>query len=110
MGADAVLVCDAPDEAMKQSVASARPGGRVGYVGVPVSGSSLPVRELFSRNVGLVGGVAPVRAYLPELLADVLAGHLEPGRVFDRTLPLDQAADGYRAMDDRSAIKVLLQP
>ncbi len=110
IGADSVLECVGTDEAMQQSVASARPGGRVGYVGVPVSGSSLPVRALFGRNVGLVGGVAPVRAYLPELLDDVLSGAIDPGRVFDRTLPLADVADGYRAMDDRSAIKVLLRP
>ena len=110
IGADSVLECVGTDEAMQQSVASARPGGRVGYVGVPVSGSSLPVRALFGRNVGLVGGVAPVRAYLPELLDDVLSGAIDPGLVFDRTLPLADVADGYRAMDDRSAIKVLLRP
>jgi threonine dehydrogenase-like Zn-dependent dehydrogenase len=110
IGADAVLECVGTDEAMKQAVASARPGGRVGYVGVPVSGSSLPVREIFGRNVGMVGGVAPVRAYLPDLLTDVLAGSIHPGRVFDATLPLDDVADGYRAMDSRTAIKVLLEP
>ena len=110
IGADAVLECVGTDEAMKQAVASARPGGRVGYVGVPVSGSSLPVQALFGRNVGLVGGVAPVRAYIPDLLDDVRSGAIDPGAVFDRTMPLADVADGYRAMDDRSAIKVLLQP
>jgi threonine dehydrogenase-like Zn-dependent dehydrogenase len=110
IGADAVLECVGTDEAMKQSVASTRPGGRVGYVGAPVSGSSLPIRALFGRNVGLIGGVAPVRAYIPELLADIEAGTIAPGRVFDAILPLADVADGYRAMDERSAIKVMLQP
>ncbi|MCW2524199.1 MAG: Threonine dehydrogenase and related Zn-dependent dehydrogenase [Frankiales bacterium] len=110
LGADAVLECVGTDEAMEQAVASARPGGRVGYVGAPISGKSAPIGPLFGRNVGLVGGVAPVRAYIPELLADVLAGKLDPGRVFDSTLPLAEAAAGYRAMDERTAIKVLLAP
>jgi threonine dehydrogenase-like Zn-dependent dehydrogenase len=70
----------------------------------------LPVRRMFQRNVGLAGGMAPVRRYLPELLELVLSGAVDPGLVFDSTLPLDQVADGYRAMDERRAIKVLIEP
>jgi threonine dehydrogenase-like Zn-dependent dehydrogenase len=108
IGADAVLECVGTAEAMQQAVACARPGGRVGYVGAPMG--SVPIADLFTRNVGFVGGVAPARAYIPQLLPDVLAGQIDPGAVFDSVLPLADVADGYRAMDDRSAIKVLLQP
>jgi threonine dehydrogenase-like Zn-dependent dehydrogenase len=107
IGADAVLECVGTEESMTQSIASARPGGRVGYVGAP-TGKSAPIGPLFGANVGLVGGVAPVRAYIPELLADVLAGRIEPGLVFDSTIPLSDVAQGYQAMDERTAIKVLL--
>jgi threonine dehydrogenase-like Zn-dependent dehydrogenase len=110
IGVDAVLECVGTDVAMKQAIASARPGGRVGYVGVPTSQGPIAIRTLFGRNVGLLGGVAPVRAYIPELLADVLTGAIKPGRVFDASMPLADVADGYRAMDERSAIKVLLRP
>jgi threonine dehydrogenase-like Zn-dependent dehydrogenase len=110
IGADAVLECVGTDEAMRQAIASTRPGGRVGYVGAPASESTVPVRSLFNRNVGLLGGVAPARSYIPELLDEVLTGAIRPGLVFDSTLPLADVADGYRAMDERSAIKVLLQP
>jgi threonine dehydrogenase-like Zn-dependent dehydrogenase len=65
---------------------------------------------MFSRNIGLAGGVAPVRRYLPDLLDRVLSGRIDPGKVFDLTLPLDEVAEGYRAMDERRAVKVLLQP
>jgi threonine dehydrogenase-like Zn-dependent dehydrogenase len=109
IGADAVLECVGTEEAMKQAVACARPGGRVGYVGAPMAGN-IPIGQLFSRNVGFVGGVAPARAYIPELLTDVLNGSIDPGPVFDLTLPLADVADGYRAMDQRTAVKVLLQP
>ena len=87
----------------------ARPGSTVGFVGVP-HGVELPVRAMFARNIGLGGGMAPVRRYLPDLLDRVLDGRINPGRVFDLTLPLEQVADGYRAMDERQAIKVLLEP
>ena len=86
-----------------------RPGSTVGFVGAP-HGVELPVRQMFVRNVGLAGGMAPVRAYLPDLLERVLDGRIDPGRVFDLTLPLDEVAEGYRAMDERRAIKVLLRP
>src|SRR5215211_5483697 len=109
IGADATLECVGTKESMAQALASTRPGGRVGYVGVPAGGPELPVGQLFSTNVSVGGGVAPVRAYIPELLDDVLAGEIDPGRVFDATFPLDEVPDAYRAMDERTAIKSLLR-
>jgi threonine dehydrogenase-like Zn-dependent dehydrogenase len=109
-GADCVLECVGTKESMQQAIDSARPGGRVGYVGVPAGGPELPIRQLFGSNVSVGGGVAPVRAYLDELLGDVLAGAIDPGRVFDLQLPLAQVADGYAAMDERRSIKALLRP
>ena len=108
-GADAVLECVGTGAAMLQALGSARPGGTVGYVGVP-HGVELPVKEMFRRNVGVRGGVAPVRAYLPQLLDDVWSGEVDPGRVFDLELPLDDVAQAYAAMDERRAVKVLLRP
>jgi threonine dehydrogenase-like Zn-dependent dehydrogenase len=110
IGADAVLECVGTKESMHQALDAARPGGRVGYVGVPNGGVELNVRKMFGNNVAVVGGVAPVRAYLEELLADVLSGELDPGRVFDLELPLAQVADAYTAMDERRSIKTLLRP
>jgi threonine dehydrogenase-like Zn-dependent dehydrogenase len=109
VGADAVLECVGTDESMKTAFRVARPGATVGMVGVP-HGVELPLRVMFQRNVGLAGGMAPVRAYLPELLDLVTSGAINPGLVFDLTLPLDEVAEGYRAMDERRAIKVLIQP
>jgi threonine dehydrogenase-like Zn-dependent dehydrogenase len=109
VGADAVLECVGTDDAMHTAVKVARPGSTVGFVGVP-HGVKLPVRRMFAYNVGLAGGMAPVRAYLPDLLERTLAGQIDPGRVFDLTLPLDDVAEGYRAMDERRAIKVMLEP
>jgi threonine dehydrogenase-like Zn-dependent dehydrogenase len=110
IGADAVLECVGTKESMDQALNSTRPGGFVGYVGVPAGGPELPIQKMFGSNVNVAGGVAPARAYLPELLSDVLAGSLDPGRVFDLELPLDQVAEAYAAMDERRAIKVLLRP
>ncbi|WP_426564528.1 zinc-dependent alcohol dehydrogenase family protein [Angustibacter sp. McL0619] len=110
VGADAVLECVGTKESMAQAIASARPGGRVGYVGVPAGGPELPIGTLFSSNITVGGGVAPVRAYIPELLADVWAGRIDPGIVFDRTFPLADVADAYRGMDERTVIKALLTP
>jgi threonine dehydrogenase-like Zn-dependent dehydrogenase len=110
IGADAVLECVGTKESMDQAIDAARPGGRVGYVGVPSGGAELPIRTLFAKNVAVGGGVAPVRAYLEELLAEVWAGSLDAGRVFDLELPLEQAADAYAAMDERRSIKTLLRP
>jgi len=91
--------------------AVARPGGTVGYVGVPAGlDGGLPHWDMFGRNIAVRGGVAPVRAYLPELMAEVLVGALDPSPVFDLSLPLDRAPEGYAAMDRRTAIKVLLRP
>ena len=109
VGADAVLECVGTNDAMAQAFAVARPGSMVGFVGVP-HGVELPVSRMFAKNVGLAGGVAPVRRYLPELLDLVTSGAVNPGLVFDTVLPLDQVAEGYRAMDQRTAIKVMLQP
>jgi threonine dehydrogenase-like Zn-dependent dehydrogenase len=110
IGADAVLECVGTQQSMAQALACTRPGGFVGYVGVPAGGPELPIQQLFSSNLNVAGGVAPVRTYLPELLADVLAGTLDPGRVFDLELPLSEVAEAYAAMDERRAIKVLLRP
>ncbi|HSV40176.1 MAG TPA: zinc-dependent alcohol dehydrogenase family protein [Nocardioidaceae bacterium] len=109
IGADAVLECVGTNESVKTAFKSARPGAMVGFVGVP-HGVELPVRKMFERNVGLAGGMAPVREYLPHLLDLVVSGAIEPGLVFDLELPLDEVAEGYRAMDERRATKVLLRP
>jgi threonine dehydrogenase-like Zn-dependent dehydrogenase len=109
IGADAVLECVGTDESVVQALRSARPGGMVGWVGVPHV-TDLPQEHMFWRNVGLRGGPAPVRAYLPDLLERVWDGRIEPGKVFDLTLPLEQVAEGYAAMDERRAIKTLLVP
>ncbi|MBA2464110.1 MAG: zinc-dependent alcohol dehydrogenase family protein [Nocardioidaceae bacterium] len=109
VGADAVLECVGTDASMRTAFAIARPGSTVGFVGVP-HGVELPIRRMFSMNIGLAGGMAPVRTYLPDLLNRVLTGRIDPGKVFDLTLPLDEVAEGYRAMDERRAIKVLLEP
>jgi threonine dehydrogenase-like Zn-dependent dehydrogenase len=110
IGADAVLECVGTKESMEQALNSTRPGGYVGYVGVPAGVPELPIQQMFSSNVNVAGGVAPVRTYLPELLDDVLGGAIDPGRVFDLELPLDRVAEAYAAMDERRAIKTLLRP
>jgi threonine dehydrogenase-like Zn-dependent dehydrogenase len=109
IGADAVLECVGTDQAMRTAFAVARPGATVGIVGVP-HGVQLPVQRMFRSNVGLAGGMAPVRRYVEDLLPLVLEGRINPGLVFDKTLPLASVAEGYRAMDERTAIKVFLQP
>jgi len=88
----------------------AKPGGHVGIVGVPQSGSLPDLAQKFMKNVTVAGGIAPTQANMHELLPDVLDARIEPGRVFDRTIPLDEVADGYRAMNDREALKVLVRP
>jgi threonine dehydrogenase-like Zn-dependent dehydrogenase len=108
VGVDATLECVGTGEAMQTALSIARPGSTVGYVGVP-HGVELPVTQMFYRNTGVQGGPAPARAYLPELLDDVLAGRIEPGKVFDLTTDLDGVAEAYAAMDDRRAIKSLLR-
>ena len=109
LGADSVLECVGTQESMSQAVRSTRPGGNVGFVGVPHQ-VAIDGEELFFSHVALRGGPAPVRRFLPDLIDRVLNGRIEPGKVFDLTLPLDQAAEGYRAMDERRAIKALLRP
>ncbi|EWM18843.1 zinc-dependent alcohol dehydrogenase family protein [Kutzneria sp. 744] len=108
IGADAVLECVGTPEAMRQALRSARPGGNVGFVGVPHE-VSIDGQHLFFSHVGLRGGPAPVRRYLPDLVERVLSGRINPGQVFDLTLPLEQVAEGYRAMDERRAVKALLR-
>jgi threonine dehydrogenase-like Zn-dependent dehydrogenase len=110
VGADRALECVGTAEAMRQATGSTRPGGMVGYVGVPHLNPEQPMRPLFNRNVGIRGGVAPVRNYVAELLPEVLSGALQPGKVFDLELPLSEVAEAYAAMDERRAIKVLLRP
>ncbi len=110
IGADRALECVGTEESMRQALGSTRPGGQVGFVGVPNLNPELKMRSLFSRNVGVRGGVAPVRNYLEELLPEVLDGRLQPGKVFDLELPLSDVAEAYAAMDERRAIKVLLRP
>ena len=109
VGADGVLECVGTGESMLQALRSTRPGGMVGYVGVP-HGVELPVKEMFFNLVGLRGGPAPVRRFLPDLMDRVWDRRIDPGQVFDLELPLEQVADAYRAMDQREAIKVLLRP
>ncbi len=109
IGADSVLECVGTQESMMQAIRSARKGGYVSYVGVP-HGVELDGEKLFYAHVHLHGGPAPVRRYLPELINLVWNRKIDPGKVFDLTLPLDQVAEGYRAMDERRAIKTLLQP
>jgi len=109
VGADAVLECVGTQQSMMQAIRSTRPGGSVGYVGVP-HGVELDGHELFFSHVHLHGGPAPVRRFLPELIDLVWNGKINPGKVFDLTLTLDQVAEAYRAMDERRAIKVLLRP
>jgi len=108
VGADSVLECVGTQESMLQAISCTRPGGSVGYVGVP-HGVSLDGADLFFRHVRLLGGPAPVRRYLPRLIDLVLNGTINPGKVFDLTLPLASVAEGYRAMDERRAIKTLLR-
>ncbi|MFE6624457.1 zinc-dependent alcohol dehydrogenase family protein [Streptomyces sp. NPDC008086] len=109
VGADSVLECVGTAQSMQQALHSTRPGGNVGFVGVPHD-VAVDGQELFFSHVGLRGGPAPVRGYLPDLIDRVLTGRINPGRVFDLTLPLDQIAEGYKAMDERRAIKTLLTP
>jgi len=109
IGADSVLECVGTQESMMQAIESTRPGGYVSYVGVPHN-VSLDGEQLFYSHVHLHGGPAPVRRYLHELINLVLNGKINPGKVFDLTLPLNQVAEGYRAMDERRAIKTLLHP
>jgi threonine dehydrogenase-like Zn-dependent dehydrogenase len=108
VGADATLECVGTGQAMDTALSIARPGSIVGVVGVP-HGVELPIGRMFSRNVGVHGGPAPVRATMPELLEDVLAGTIDPGRVFDFVTDLEGTPEAYARMDDRRAIKSMLR-
>jgi threonine dehydrogenase-like Zn-dependent dehydrogenase len=109
LGAHSVIEAVGTQESMMQAIRSTRPGGHVGCVGV-AHGVELPGDELFFSAVHLHGGPAPVRRFLPELIELIWRREIDPGKVFDLTLPLEQAAEGYRAMDERRAIKTLLRP
>jgi threonine dehydrogenase-like Zn-dependent dehydrogenase len=108
LGAHSVIEAVGTQESMLQAIGSTRPGGHVGYVGVAHE-VELPGQELFFSHVHLHGGPAPVRRFLPELIDLIWTRQIDPGKVFDLTLPLDQAAEGYQAMDERRAIKTLLR-
>jgi len=109
-GVHSVLECVGLEESTLTSISIARPGGAVGRVGVPQDATMPASQPAFYNNVTVSGGPAPVRAYIEELLPDVLDGKIEPGRVFDRTVALDGVPDGYRAMSDRESIKVMVKP
>jgi threonine dehydrogenase-like Zn-dependent dehydrogenase len=110
LGAHSVLECVGLEEATVTALKSARPGGAVGRVGVPQEASISEGESTFFENVTISGGPAPARAYMEELLSDVLEGRIEPGRVFDRAGSLEDVPDGYRAMNDREALKVMIEP
>ena len=109
LGAHSVIEAVGTQESMMQAIGATRPGGHTGFVGV-VHGVAIPGERLFFSHVHLHGGPAPVRRFLPELIQLIWDRAIEPGKVFDLELPLDQAAEGYRAMDERRAIKALLRP
>lgn len=109
LGVDRVLECVGTDLAWRTAVGAARDGGTVGYVGVPAGmPEGLSLRPFFGRNIGIRGGVAPVRAYIPELLSDIMSGRIDPSPVFDLSVGIEGIPDGYAAMDERRAIKVLV--
>jgi len=108
-GVHSVLECVGLEQSMRTALSIARPGGAVGRVGVPQDETMPASRPVFYNNVTVSGGPAPARAYIEELLSDVLEGRIEPGRVFDRVVRLDEVPDGYRAMNEREAIKVLIE-
>jgi threonine dehydrogenase-like Zn-dependent dehydrogenase len=109
-GAHSVLECVGAEQAMLTALGIVRPGGAIGRVGVPHYAGVPATEQMFYDNISVGGGPAPVRAYIKELLPDVLAGRIEPGRVFDRTVSLDEVPEGYRAMNERKAIKVMVKP
>ena len=108
-GAHSVLECVGLEQAVETALEIVRPGGAVGRVGVPENDTT-PTGMAFWKNASLAGGPAPVRAYIEELLPDVLEGRIEPGRVFDRVTNLDGVPDGYRAMNEREVLKVIVEP
>ena len=110
LGAQSMLECVGTAQAMETAMGVVRPGGAVGRVGVPHYEAIPQAQQMFYDNVIVGGGPAPTRAYIPELLPDVLEGRIDPGRVLDRTVDLDGVPDGYRAMNEREALKVLIRP
>ena len=108
VGAESVLECVGMGESMEQAMGACRPGGTIGYVGVP-HGVSFDGQQLFFKQQRMLGGPAPVRRFLPDLVTRVLAGKIQPGKVFDLVLPIAQVAEGYKAMDERRAIKTMLR-
>ena len=108
VGAESVIEAVGMAESMQQAQGICRPGGTIGFVGVP-HGVTFDGQQLFFRQQRMMGGPAPVRRFLPDLMTRVLAGRIQPGKVFDLTLPIDQVAEGYRAMDERRAIKTMLR-
>lgn len=108
IGADAVLECVGTDESMQQALAIARPGSMIGYVGVP-HGVQFDGQKLFFSQTGMLGGPAPVRRFLPRLIEMIMSRKINPGNVFDLQIPLANVAEGYKAMDERRAIKTLLR-
>jgi threonine dehydrogenase-like Zn-dependent dehydrogenase len=108
-GAHSVLECVGHDQAVETALGIVRAGGTIGRVGLPQHETTPATLTTFFSNVTIAGGPAPARAYIEELLPDVLDGRIEPGRVFDRSTSLDGVPDGYRAMNDREAVKVLIQ-
>jgi threonine dehydrogenase-like Zn-dependent dehydrogenase len=110
VGVHSVLECVGMDDAFITAVKIARDGGAVGRDGVQQYPALPGAQETFLRNITVSGGIAPARAYIEELLPDVLDGTLEPGRVFDTTVDLDGVPGGYKAMDDRESIKVMVRP
>ncbi len=109
-GVHAVMECVGLAQAMETAIEIARPGGTIGRVGVPQDAAMLGSQTAFYHNVTVGGGPAPVRAYIPELLPDILEGRIQPGRVFDRVVELDGVPGGYRDMNDRKALKVMVRP
>ncbi|MEU2780182.1 zinc-binding dehydrogenase, partial [Streptomyces sp. NPDC007162] len=108
-GAHAVVEAVGTEQSMRTAVDITRAGGAIGFVGVPHgSGTGLDLGVMFDRNIALRGGVAPVRAYIPDLLPDVLDGTVDPSPVFDLTVGIEGVPDGYKAMDERTALKVLV--
>lgn len=110
VGADCVLECVGGKEAREMAMGMARPGGKIGCVGIPHNVADIPAGDIFWKNISIGGGIAPTASYTPELLKDVLSGTIDPSPVFDMTLPLSDLARGYEAMDKREAIKVLIKP
>ncbi len=107
-GAESVLECVGNQASFETALGSARDGGRVGYVGVPAGVKGIQLGTIFRRNITIAGGIAPARAYVPELLADVLSGTLDPGPVLDRTYGLDDVPAAYSDMAGRSTLKAMI--